>query len=133
MKYLLGKEVVKSKRGITISRRKYTIDLLEETGMLGKPAKTPMDSNYKIGFKKESTPVDKRFQRLVGKLIYLSHTRLDISFPFNVVNQHMNKPIEELMEAVYRILRYLKMEPGKGIFSRRVEIEKFKCIHMLIK
>ena len=44
--------------------------------MLGcKLADTPMESTYKIGLKEDSPPVDKgRYQRLVGKLIYLSHT-----------------------------------------------------------
>lgn len=97
--------------------------------MLGcKPAYTPMDYTVKLGEKEDSVPVDKgRYQRLVGKLIYLSHTRLDISFPVSMVRQFMNNPNEEHMEAVFRILRYLKMTPGKGIFfkktsSRDIEI-----------
>ncbi|KAK8950885.1 hypothetical protein KSP39_PZI004349 [Platanthera zijinensis] len=35
LKYFLGIEVVRSRRGIFISQRKYTLDLLVETGMLG--------------------------------------------------------------------------------------------------
>ncbi|KAK2991196.1 hypothetical protein RJ640_027168 [Escallonia rubra] len=81
-KYFLGMEVARSCRGISVSQRKYTIDLLKETGMLGcKPSDTPMDPFNKVGLKKDSDAVDKgRYQRLVGKLIYLSHTRPDISF-----------------------------------------------------
>ncbi|RVW28756.1 Retrovirus-related Pol polyprotein from transposon RE2 [Vitis vinifera] len=50
--------------------------------MLGcKPIDTPMDSQKKLVIEKESTPVDRgRYQRLVGRLIYLSHTRPDIGF-----------------------------------------------------
>jgi len=33
----------------------------------------------------------------------------------------MNDPTEEHMEAVYRILRYLKMTPGQGLFFKRSE------------
>ncbi|KAJ9556963.1 hypothetical protein OSB04_011577 [Centaurea solstitialis] len=82
LKYFLGMEVARSRKGIFLSQRKYVLDLLKETGMLGcKPADTPMDPYNKIGSKQDNTPVDKgRYQRLVGKLIYLSHTSPDIGF-----------------------------------------------------
>ncbi|RVW43666.1 Retrovirus-related Pol polyprotein from transposon RE1 [Vitis vinifera] len=119
-----GKEsVARSRKGIVVSQRKYILDLLKETGMLGcKPIDTPMDSQKKLGIEKESTPVDRgRYQRLVGRLIYLSHTRPDIGFAVSAVSQFMHSPTEEHMEAVYRILRYLKMTPGKGLFFRKTE------------
>ncbi|RVW54646.1 Retrovirus-related Pol polyprotein from transposon TNT 1-94 [Vitis vinifera] len=50
LKYFLGMEIARSKKGIAVSQRKYVLDLLNETGMLGcKPAETPMDtlSNWK--------------------------------------------------------------------------------------
>ncbi|RVW95315.1 Retrovirus-related Pol polyprotein from transposon RE1 [Vitis vinifera] len=123
LKYFLGMEVARSRKGIVVSQRKYILDLLKETGMLGcKPIDTPMDSQKKLGIEKESTPVDRgRYQRLVGRLIYLSHTRPDIGFAVSAVSQFMHSPTEEHMEAVYRILRYLKMTPGKGLFFRKTE------------
>ena len=129
LKYFLGMEVARTRKGISVSQRKYVLDLLNETGMMGcKPAETPMDSTVKLGIKEDSAPVDKgRYQRLVGKLIYLSHTRPDIGFSVSVVSQFMNRPTEEHMEAVYRILRYLKMTPGKGLYfsknpNRKIEV-----------
>ncbi|KAK3021698.1 hypothetical protein RJ639_046548 [Escallonia herrerae] len=121
LKYFLGMEVARSNKGISISQRKYTLDLLKETGMLGcKPVDTPMDPICKLGGKEGSAPVDKgRYQRLVGRLIYLSHTRPDIGFSVSVVSQFMNNPTEEHLDAVYRILRYLKMTPGKGLFFKK--------------
>ncbi|RVW93958.1 Retrovirus-related Pol polyprotein from transposon RE1 [Vitis vinifera] len=70
LRYFLGMEVVRSKKGIFFSQHKYVLDLLKETGMLGcKPADTPMDSTKKIGTEKNSAPVDKgRYQRLIGLL-----------------------------------------------------------------
>lgn len=115
LKYFLGMEVARLKRAISVSQRKYILDLLKETEMLGsKPADTPMDPTIKLGFKISDKTVDKeRYQRLVEKLIYLAHTRLDISFVVSVVSQFMNQPTEEYMKGVYRILRYLKMIPGQ--------------------
>ncbi|KAA0034028.1 Beta-galactosidase [Cucumis melo var. makuwa] len=113
LKYFLGMEVARSKEGISVSQRKYTLDLLTETGMLGcRPADTPIEFNCKLGNSDDQVPVDKeQYQRLVGKLIYLSHTRPDISFVVSVVSQFMQAPYEKHMEAVNRILRYLKNTP----------------------
>ena len=79
-----------------------------------------MDNNHKHNITEESTPVDKgRYQRLARKLIYLSHTRPDISFSVSVASQFMNNPTERHMEEVYQILRYLKMIPGNGLFFKK--------------
>ena len=88
LRYFLGMEVARSKEGISVSQRKYTLDLLKTTGMLGcKPTDSPMDPTTKLDLGKESAPVNKgRYQRLVGKLIYLSHTQLDISFSVSCVS-----------------------------------------------
>ena len=41
LKYFLGMEFARSKEGIFVNQRKYVLDLLDETGMLGcKPAET---------------------------------------------------------------------------------------------
>ncbi|RVW74059.1 Retrovirus-related Pol polyprotein from transposon TNT 1-94 [Vitis vinifera] len=130
LKYFLGMEIARSKKAIAVSQRKYVLDLLNETGMLGcKPVETPMDTTVKLEESDGSAPVDKgRYQRLVGKRIYLSHTRPDIGFSVSVVSQFMNNPTEKHMIVVIRILRYLKMTPGKGLFFQRTtkkEIEIF--------
>ena len=81
LRYFLGMEVVCSKRGIVVSQQNYILDLLEETGMSGcRPADTPIDPNGKL-WEKGSVPVDiGRYQRLLGKLIYLSHNRTHCFF-----------------------------------------------------
>ena len=44
LRYFLGMEIARSRQGISDSQRKYTLDLLKETGMLGaKPSPIPMD------------------------------------------------------------------------------------------
>ena len=64
----------------------------------------------------ERCPVDKgRYQRLVGKLIYLSHAKPDIAYSVNVVSQHISNPNDDHLEAVNKILRFLKMTPGHGL------------------
>ena len=115
LKYFLGIEVARSENGIFLSQRKYVLDLLMETGMLAcKPVETPIEMNHKLQVSPNQIPTDKgHYQRLVGRLIYLSHTRPDIAYAVSVVSQFMHTPNEEYMNAVYRILRYLKSALGK--------------------
>lgn len=96
------------------------LGLLEETRMSGfRPSDTPMDPSQKLDGASKGAPVDKgRYQRLVGKLIYLSHTKPDIAFAVSVVSQYMQSPYEDHMEAIYRILRYLKNSPGRGLLFK---------------
>ena len=49
-------------------------------------------------------------------MIYLSHTRPDISYVVRVVSRSMHLPQTSHMEAVMRILRYLKGTSDRGIF-----------------
>jgi hypothetical protein len=121
LRYFLGMEVARSKKGIVISQQKYVLDLLKETGMSGcRPANTPIDPNQKLGDDKEGDPVNTtRYQKLVGKLIYLSHTRPDIAFAVSLVSQFMHSPHAKHLEVVYRILRYLKSTPDKGLLFQK--------------
>ncbi|KAL0539597.1 hypothetical protein IC582_023813 [Cucumis melo] len=102
LKYFLEMEVARSKEGIFVSQRKYTLDLPTETSMLGcHPVDTLIKFNCKLGNSDDQVPVDKeQYQRLVGKLIYLSHTRPDISFVVSVISQFMQAPYKKHMEAV---------------------------------
>ncbi|KAK8615756.1 hypothetical protein V6N13_017338 [Hibiscus sabdariffa] len=122
LKYLLGMEVARSKMGIVINQRKYVLDLLEETGMMGcKPAETPMEINLKLRKDELGIPVNKEhYQRLVGKLIYLSLTRPDIAFSVSIVSQYMCDLREEHLDAVYRILRTKHVEIDRHFISEKV-------------
>ncbi|KAL6269113.1 hypothetical protein ACE6H2_026024 [Prunus campanulata] len=126
LKYFLGIEVVRSRHGIFLPQRKYVLDLFAKTGMLDcKPIDTPSEQNHKLGLYPDQVPTDKeRYQRLVGKLIYLAHTRPDIAYAVSVVSQFMHSPSEDHMGVVTRILRYLKVTPGKGLmFSKYVHTD----------
>lgn len=129
LRYFLGMEVARNKTGLSICQRKYTIDLLKETGMLGaRPVESPMDPNAKLEIKPDDTPVDKgRYLRLVGRLIYLSHTRPDIAFAVSCGSHFMHSPSEIHMQEVYRILKYLKGTPGRGLLFRKRHKTLHRC------
>lgn len=130
LKYFLGIEVARSSQGITMCQRKYTLDLLSETGMLDcQPIDTPIEQNHGLTLLSNKPPANKeRYQKLVGKLIYLSHTRPDIAYAVSMVSRFMHSPNEDHMKAVFRILRYLKSSPGKGLFFSKngnLEVEGY--------
>nr|GFB92125.1 putative ribonuclease H-like domain-containing protein [Tanacetum cinerariifolium] len=60
LKYFLGIEVLRSKRGIFMCQKKYILDLLAETGMVDcKPTDTPIIMNQKLYMEKEAGPAEK--------------------------------------------------------------------------
>lgn len=94
LKYFLGIEVGRLKERIYICQRKYVIDLLTEVGLIGsKPLKIPLDQNLKLFKHKDellSNPLI--YRRLVGKLMYLTITRLDLPYYVQQLSQFMEKP-----------------------------------------
>ncbi|KAL0745175.1 hypothetical protein Bca101_100791 [Brassica carinata] len=122
MKYFLGIEICRSKEGLFMSQRKYTLDLLKGAGAYGgKTARMPMEDGYKVpreGEIEDSKPYQdpKLYRKLVGKLIYLTITRPDICFAVNQVSQHMQVPKEHHWRMVERILMYLNGSPDQGVW-----------------
>lgn len=59
-----------------------------------KPAITPLVQNHKLHkATDEDVFVDSSmYRKLVGKLLYLTFSRLDIAFAAHVLSQFMNKP-----------------------------------------
>ncbi|RDY14844.1 putative mitochondrial protein, partial [Mucuna pruriens] len=84
LKYFLGIKVAYSKQGI--SQRKYVLNLLKEIEKLGcKTSGVPIEQNHRIGCEESQIVEKSQYQRLVGKLIYLSHTRPDITYVVSVI------------------------------------------------
>ncbi|RVX13689.1 Retrovirus-related Pol polyprotein from transposon RE1 [Vitis vinifera] len=94
----------------------------KETGMSGcQPVNTPIDEGLKLCVEPNQVSTDKgRYQRLVGRLMYLAHTRPDLAYALSAVSQHMHNPRDQHMNVVMRILGYLKNAPGKGILFAKI-------------
>ncbi|XP_038881611.1 uncharacterized mitochondrial protein AtMg00810-like [Benincasa hispida] len=87
-----------------------------------KPVDTSVEYNAKLSDKNDRVPVNKeRYQRLVGKLIYLSHTRPNISCEVGVVSQFMQAPCEDHTTTTKCILPYLKGTLGKGLMFKKTD------------
>ena len=80
--FFLSLEVAHSKHGISLCQWKYVLELMVDTGLLGcKPTTTPMDNSLKLSQVGGDPLLDSSsYKWLIGRLIYLTTTRLDLSF-----------------------------------------------------
>jgi len=63
----------------------------------------------------------RRYRRLIKKLIYLTITRPDITFVVGVLSRFMYQPREAHWSAALKILAYIKGCQGKGLVYRKYE------------
>eukprot|EP00253_Pinus_taeda_P020646 PITA_20646 len=108
--YFLGLQVLQSKEGIFLSQSKYACDLLRHFHMeYCKSAPSPFQSGVKLSVTCTSPEVDATlYCQLVGNLLYLTHTRPDLSFAVGLVARFMQTPRESHWKAAKRILRYVR-------------------------
>ncbi|GJR12684.1 ribonuclease H-like domain-containing protein [Tanacetum coccineum] len=83
--------------------KKYRLDLLSEFGLLTcKPSAIPLKHNLSIS--NEPTDTDllidniTEYQKLIGKLIYLTHTKPDIAYSVHCLCIHITKCINTSLE-----------------------------------
>eukprot|EP00253_Pinus_taeda_P018038 PITA_18038 len=91
--YFLGLHVLQSKEGISLSQSKYAYDLLCHFHMEDcKPASSPFQSGAKLSVTCTSPKVDTTlYRQLVGKILYMTHTRPDLSFVVGLIARFIAK------------------------------------------
>ena len=120
LQYFLGVEVARSTESIYLCQRKYTLDIIGETGLLGsKPATFPVEQNHRLALSTSALLDDaESYRRLIVRLIYLSFTQPDFAYAVHLLAQFMHSPHRDHWEAALRVVQYLKGSPGQGILLR---------------
>ena len=117
LKFFLGIEVPRSKKGIFISQRKYTLEIIKDGGYVGvKPVDFPIKQNTMIFDEGELLKDPLVYSQVVGRLIYLTITRPDITYVVHILSRFMHAPCKPCMKVVMHVLRYLKNNLGQGLF-----------------
>ncbi|XP_075098999.1 uncharacterized protein LOC142175892 [Nicotiana tabacum] len=126
LKFFLGIEFTRSDKRILMHQRKYALELISDLGLAGsKHVHSPIEQNLKL----TTTEFDDHiastgdsvlsdpgpYQRLLGKLLYLTITRPDISFAVQCLSQFMHKPKTSHMEDALRVVRFVKSSPGLSV------------------
>ncbi|GJW98470.1 retrovirus-related pol polyprotein from transposon TNT 1-94 [Tanacetum coccineum] len=117
MKFFLGLQVHKLPRGIFINQSQYTMELLRKHGM-GKcdDITTPMATTI-IDADLQGTPTDQtKYRSMIGGLMYLTASRLDIAFATFVCARYQARLTEKHLKEVKRIFHYLRQSINIGLW-----------------
>ncbi|XP_065630153.1 uncharacterized mitochondrial protein AtMg00810-like [Quercus suber] len=116
--YFLGLEITHSTDGLHITQAKYASEFSSQAGLTNsKTVDTPVELNTHLtpsGWKPLPSP--SLYRRLVGSLVYLTATRLNISYAIHRVSQHLSAPRSTHDATVLCILRHLKDTLFHGLF-----------------
>ena len=117
----LGVQFDKDSTGLHMHQTTYTLSILNLLNMQHySPFYTPLPE----GLSKDSaTPSVNAtiYRMLVGKLLFLTKTRPDITHAVSFVSRFMQAPQEAHLQAAKHILRYLRRYPGYGPFFKHGE------------
>jgi hypothetical protein len=118
LKFFLGFQVKQMKEGIFICQTKYVKDMLKKFDMAdAKPIKTPMALNGHLDLNEEGKSVDQKVYRsMIGYLLYLCASRLDIILSVCMCVRFQANPKEYHLMAVKKILRYLVHTPKLSLW-----------------
>ncbi|WVZ80817.1 hypothetical protein U9M48_028265 [Paspalum notatum var. saurae] len=118
LQIFLGLQIKQGLEGTFVYQAKYTRDILKKLNMGdSKPMTTPMSTNTALDADEDGKAVDqKEFRGMIGSLLYLTATRLDIQFAVCLCAHYQVSPRTSHCQAVKRIFKYLKFTPELGLW-----------------
>ena len=116
--YFLGLQIKQLKNGTFVSQGKYIKYMLKKFGMNeAKAISTPMGANGNLDSDASGNMVDQKlYQSMIGSLLYVTVSRLDVMFSVCMCARFQASPRESHLKATKRILRYLKHTQNVGLW-----------------
>jgi hypothetical protein len=126
----LGVEFTHTQLGLILHQSTYCQQILSQFQMENcRPISVPLLADHKLEAETNTKEVDVNFYcTLIVKLLYLSITRIDISFAVGLLSRYMSKPQERHLDAALHVLRYLKGTTDHGLyyqFGRSAQVQGF--------
>ncbi|GJU83780.1 retrovirus-related pol polyprotein from transposon TNT 1-94 [Tanacetum coccineum] len=117
MSFFLGLQISQSPRGIFINQSKYASKIVKKYGMLTSDSiDTPMVEKSKLDEDLHGIPIDATLYRgMIRSLMYLTSNRPNLIYAVCLCARYQAKPTEKHLNAVKRILRYLKGTNNMGL------------------
>jgi len=82
-----------------------------------KATKTPVAAGTKLSKQDNGPAVDSMlYKQMVGSLMYLTATRLDLMYDVSLISRFMESPKDSHWKVVKRILRYVACTVGYGLW-----------------
>ena len=106
IKFFFGLQIKQKKDGIYITQSKYIKEILKKFGMEdSRLVGTPMSIGHKLSINDDSKEVDQTtYRSMIGKLLYVVHTRLNIALAVGMVERFSKNLRENHMMAIKRII-----------------------------
>ncbi|XP_020254101.1 uncharacterized protein LOC109831173 [Asparagus officinalis] len=121
LNYFIGLQIKQLKDGIFINQGKYAKELLKRFSMDNTSSKTtPMCTTISLDKEEMCKSVDQKLYRgMFVLLLYITASRPDIMFNICLCARYQSDPKESHLEAIKRILRYIKGTIKYGLFYPR--------------
>ena len=119
----LGVQFDRQKTSLRMHQTAYAQSILQQFSMQDcSPSATPLPEGTTLSKETATPPVDATLYRmLVGKLLFLTKTRPDISHAVSVVSRFMQSPQEAHLQVAKHILCYIRRHPDLGLLFKQGE------------
>jgi hypothetical protein len=118
LNFFLGLQIKQTRDGTFVHQGKYTKDDLKKFDMSeAKTHSTPMSTMTTLDGDEDGEPMEqKEYRSMIGSLLYLTATRLDMHFAVCLCARFQASPRTSHRHAVKWIMGYLRFTPEFGLW-----------------